>query len=138
MLTEKQNLILEEMLYAVQNNKTLLLSSEQRRIGKTFTLNQLGLHLQSLGYKVYILTPHKNMEYYADRFISLSTKDYIGLLDDKVVIIADESRYIMMSDILDYCDIKNVPVVGYINYMKNRDVDNIPSFKREYECKWID
>lgn len=143
MLTEKQGWILEEMLKSIKKQENLLLSSKERNIGKTFTLNQLALTLQALGYKVYMLTPYRGQEYYADRFISLLEKDYDGLFYDSVVVIVDESRYIMMNDFLEYCKYRDVPVVGYIDYQNYKTIvdlsetSNQSNFKAEYECEWL-
>jgi AAA+ ATPase superfamily predicted ATPase len=136
MLTENLQTVLEKFLEVIENKQNLLLSSEDRRIGKTYILNELGFTLQALGYKVYILTPYREQEYYADKFTSCDAKDFQGLFMDKSVVIADEARYMMMYDIVGYCEYRKIPIVGYVNFDVPRKIESI-EFEREYECTWI-
>jgi hypothetical protein len=136
MLTEKQQEVLDNFLEAIEQGKNLLLSSENRRIGKTYILNELGFTLQALGYNVFVLTPYKEQEYYANKFISDGIDRFKGFNREKLVILADEARYLMMDDIMEYCEYRKVPIVGYVNFYIPRKIEP-KEFKREYECIWI-
>jgi hypothetical protein len=136
LLTEQQQKVLDEMLSYIERKENYFLSSEDRAIGKTFTLNELAFTLQALGYKVFVLTPYKECEYFADRFISLDLQSYRGRFANNAVIIADEARFEMMEEFLDYCKYRSIPVVGYVNFRRSKILKPI-QFKREYECTWI-
>ena len=136
MLTEKQQKVFDEILHSIEKKRNYFLSSEDRCIGKTFTLNELAFNLQALGYRVFILTPYQDQEYFADGFISNYPPSYRGKLDKNTVIIADEARYEMMVDeLLDYCDYRHIPIVGYVNFRRKQKYNPI-EFKKEYECIW--
>ncbi len=140
MLTEQQQKVLDEMLEYIKKKENYLLSSEDRRIGKTITLNELAFTLQALGYKVFILTPYQNQEYFANSFISLGSWGFSGKFTDNSVVIADEAKYEMMYEFLDYCKYRNIPVIGYINFNRGKRVliKPIDDFKIEYECNWFE
>jgi len=124
------------MLECIEKKENYFLSSEDRNIGKTFMLNELAFTLQTLGYKVFVLTPCRACEYYGEKFISLDSQNYRGRLANDAVIIADEARFEMMEELLDYCKYKSIPVVGYVNFRRSKIPEPI-QFKREYECIWI-
>ena len=135
MLKKKQQKDFNKFLHKIEQKENCFFTSEDRNIGKTFTVNELAFTLQSLGYIVFILTPYKNMEYFAERFISLNKEDYKKLREN-VVVIADEARFEMMKDFLDYCKYKKIPIVGYVNFTSNKpkyQIDNLEEFKKEYE-----
>ena len=134
MLTERQQNIFNDLLTAVEQKRFVGLSSHQRGIGKTTILNELAFTLQALGYVVYLLTPYKNQEYFAHKFISNNTNDLRGVRGN-IVVIADEARYCMMDDLFTYCRLYGIPVVGFINYDTPKEVKS--NFKQEYESKWI-
>jgi AAA+ ATPase superfamily predicted ATPase len=87
LLTKKQQEVFDEILHSIEKKQNYFLSSEDRRIGKTFTLNELAFNLQALGYRVFILTPYQDQEYFADGFISIYSPSYRGRLDENTVII---------------------------------------------------
>jgi len=133
-LTEKQQKVLKKMLISIENKKNYFLSSADRNIGKTFTLNKLAFTLQALGYVVYILTPYKEQEYFTHKFISLEPINFKEKLNENVVIIADEARFEMMEELLDCCKYKRIPVVGYVNFMRFKPI-KIEPYKTEYQCQ---
>ena len=124
------------MLECIEKKENYFLSSEDRNIGKTFMLNELAFTLQTLGYKVFVLTPCRVCEYYGEKFISLDSQCYRGWLANDAVIIADEARFEKMEELLDYCKYKSIPVVGYVNFRRSKIPEPI-QFKREYEYIWI-
>lgn len=141
MLTEKQQEIFDDFLDAIEQKQELFLSSHERRMGKTYTLNELAFTLQALGYIVFVLTPFKNQEYFAHRFINY-LRDLRGINRNKIVIIVDEIRFWNnknqeTQEILEFCSNCKIPVIGYVNYYKNNWISNEIKFKREYSCEWI-
>lgn len=118
MLTEKQQKVFDDFLDAVKNKQILVLSSHQRNIGKTYTLNELAFSLQALGYIVFILTPFKSQDYFAHRFLYDYIRDLCGLDMSKIVIIADEVMYWDNKniEIFKHCQYYQIPIVGYVNY----------------------
>lgn len=131
-LTDVQQKAFDKFLKRIEQKDMLLLSSEERRIGKTTTLNELALTLQALGYIVYVLTPYQKQEYFAHKFISTDRSNYTNLNVDKLVIIVDEEKRNKMDEIIEYCDFRKIPVVGYVNYEFDKEI-----FNREYKCKWV-
>lgn len=115
-LTEKQQTVFDVMLNMVDLKQSYLLSSEYRGIGKTIALNELAFTLQSLGYEVYLLNPYPVKEYYVNKIISIYMNDFCGLFKHNSVVIADETKYSLMDDILDYCKDNKVPIVGFVNF----------------------
>ncbi len=136
MLTEKQQETFDLFLYIIEQSKIYFLSSEPRRIGKTYILNELGFTLQALGYEVYILTPYPHQEYFANGFISTEPRDFRGMFKDNTIIIVDEERFELIGELLDYCRSRNIPVVGYVNFDEIKPVEPI-EFKTEYKYEWI-
>jgi hypothetical protein len=136
-LTKIQQEAFNEFFESIEKGENLLLSSEPRRIGKTTILNELALTLQALGYIVYVSTPYQKQEYFAHRFLSNDMIHNRGLFGDNIVVIADESKYEYMNELLFNCKVKNIPVVGYVNFKIYKPIDNVESFKREYECQWV-
>ena len=124
-------------LKGVEGKEVFFLSSKDRRIGKTYILNELALTLQALGYRVYVLTPYKEQEYYANKFITTSPNEFLGINGHKTVVLADGARYYMFRELEDYCRVKKIPMVGYVNFEKlEKKSDNEELFKREYECNF--
>jgi len=123
-LTEKQQIVFDKFLYSIKQKENYLLLSEDRNIGKTFVLNELAFTLQALGYIVFILTPYKNQEYFANKFVSFDDVDYYcrGLRKD-LVIIADEAKFEMMDEFLNYCKYNKIPVIGYVNVRRNKIIE---------------
>jgi len=141
MLTNCQETILEEFLTAVENKQNLFKDSEPRQIGKTYLLNKLGFFLQVLGYSPYILTPYLDYaDYFVDGFISLNNiQGFRGLrLNKNTVVIGDEARLYMMDDLIDYCEYRQIPIVGYFNFNRPRSTYNVNKFKQEYQCVWVE
>lgn len=139
-LTEKQQTIFDVMLHMVELKQNYLLSSEDRGIGKTITLNELAFTLQALGYEVYLLSPFPH-EFYTDGLFSGYSESYKGRLKNNSVVIVDELRYENMSDFLDYCEYRNVPVIGFVNFNCSKLNDyqmyfNTDKFKLEYKYNW--
>lgn len=135
MLTENQQNVFDVFMNIIELKAYYFLSSEDRAIGKTHTLNELAFTLQALGYKVYVLTPYGNCEYYAEKYISTSVNDFRDVARDKLVIIVDESRYFMMDELTDYCIENKIPIIGYVNFGLPKMVNDF-DFKQEYECIW--
>lgn len=136
MLTQKQQEVFDKMLEIVESKGQYLLSSKNRGIGKTYTLNELAFTLQALGYRVYWLTPSYAIEHYGEKYLSLTYNDYRGSSRENLVVIVDEPYYYMMNDFITYFSDHNVPVVGYVNYKDPNKISSV-EFKQEYECKWI-
>lgn len=136
MFTEKQQNVFDVFLHMIKDRQYYLLSSHERATGKTFCLQELSLTLMALGYKVFILTPSRWVEYFADGYVSEVPKDFRGKLTDNSVIIVDETRFNTMDDILDYCEYRRIPVIGYVNFGIYIP-DNKMIFEKEYKCEWI-
>lgn len=115
MLSRRQEVIIESILQSVKRRENYILSSRQRKIGKTSIINELGLHLQSLGYNVLLLTTNTRGEYYANRSLSLSKDDYLGIINKNTVVLLDEYDYYKIDNLLKYCYGRYIPVVGYAN-----------------------
>lgn len=138
MLNGKQQVVFDYFLEKIEERKSCFLSSENRGIGKTFTLNELAFNLQALGYIVYILTPYKNQEYFAHSFISDSMKELYKIDRDILVIIVDESKYCKLDEIINFCKDYQIPIVGYVDFEFGKiKIKEKIEFKREYDCKWI-
>lgn len=120
MLTEIQQKICDEFLYSVEKKENNIISSDQRRIGKTTILNELAFDLQALGYRVFVYTSYKDQDYYADGFIYEGLHNFRGLKRDYMVVIVDELNITSMresnnyKELLEYCEYGKIPVVGYI------------------------
>lgn len=134
-LTQGQQKLFDTLFSAFEKREMCLLSSEDRNIGKTTILRELGLELQSLGYRVHILTPYRHHEYIGNKFISLSD-DVLGICPKTSVILADEARYCMMGDLVKYCNDRKIPLLGFVNYEVPKIKDEV-KFEKEYECNWF-
>lgn len=133
MLSRRQEVIMESMIQSIKKKDNYILSSHQRKIGKTSIISELGLHLQSLNYKVLLLTTNMGDEYYVDKMLKLSEDDYLGLIDTKTVVLLDEYDYCKIDNLIKYCKGREIPVVGYAS-MKDDEV----KFKREYQYNWVE
>lgn len=133
MLSRRQEIIMESMIQSIKKKDNYILSSHQRKIGKTSIISELGLHLQSLNYKVLLLTTNMGDEYYVDKMLKLSEDDYLGLIDTKTVVLLDEYDYCKIDNLIKYCKGREIPVVGYAS-MKDDEV----KFKREYQYNWVE
>jgi hypothetical protein len=117
MLTKKQKEIYKSFIATIIDKDIRLLTSEQRSWGKSYILNELGLTLQALGYKVYLLTMHHNsQEHFADDLFPDDTWDYRGKLRDKMVILVDEYKISKIQLILEFCTEYKIPIVGFVDY----------------------
>jgi hypothetical protein len=139
MLTEWQEDKYKIFSEVIEQRGNFFFSSEDRNVGKTYLLNELGLELQALGYTVYILTPYPEHEYFAHGFIYINGDGYRGRLKENTVVLVDEARLYMMDEFLDYCKWRQIPVIGFVNYRRpyKPEIDK-DLFIREYECNWID
>jgi AAA+ ATPase superfamily predicted ATPase len=139
MLNEFQEKKYIEFIEAIKNKENLMLSSEDRNVGKTYLLNEIAFELQAIGHEVYILTLSPQKEYFANGYVSFNEEDYIGKLNSNSVVVADETRQYMMLDLLRYCFAKQIPVIGFVNYTEPYKVNKntVASFKTEYDCQWI-
>lgn len=136
-LSNQQQTIFDVMLQMAETKQNYLLSSEPRNIGKTTILNELSFTLQALGYDVYLLNQYLARDFYTNGLITLKNESYKGILHKNSVVLIDESRYSILSDLLDYCETFNIPVIGFTNFERNKAIiDNEENFKQEYECKW--
>ncbi len=115
-LDKIQQKIFDVMLNMVKAKQNYLLSSADRGIGKTTILNELAFTLQAIGYKVYLLNPHPVKDYYVNNILTYDIQSFRGLFKSNVVLIADEARYEMMDDLLEYCKDKRIPIVGFVNF----------------------
>lgn len=120
-LTEKQQKACDRLLHSVEKKENNVIFSDQRQIGKTTILNELGFDLQALGYKVFIYTPNKNQDYYANGFICEGlNNNFRGIKRDCIVVIVDELNRGSMreqnnfKELLEYCEYERIPVVGYV------------------------
>ena len=118
MLTKKQGEIYKSFVQTIVDKDMKLLSSEQRQWGKSYILNELGLELQALGYRVFLLTEFVNhQEHFATDFIDMnSLNKFRGLDREIIVVLVDEYRYRKMAEILDFCSYHKIAVVGFIDY----------------------
>lgn len=121
LLTKDQELSMNTFLSCVIEKTNRFESAYERGFGKTTILNELALHLQSIGYKVILYLPvgHEKHHdgFYAEGILT-SLSDLRGVLGDMVVI-ADEVKYGEMryrSEILEYCESKGIPIVGYAQF----------------------
>lgn len=119
-LTEQQQKIFNEFLDSVEKKENNIISSDQKQIGKTTILNELGFDLQALGYKVFVYTPYKNQDYYANGFIYEGLHNFRGLKRDYIVVIVDELNRESIreqnnfKELLEFCEYGKIPIVGYI------------------------
>jgi len=116
-LTDAQQVVLDEFLEAVEQKNILCKDSSPRRIGKTRILNELAFILQSLGYFVYFIVPDemcRYREYFACGFISVNSNSYRGIPSNSVII-GDEAQISKIEDIINYCKSHNIPMIGYFN-----------------------
>jgi len=121
---------------AIDERSNFFFDAKDRRVGKTYLINELGLELQALGYRVYVITPVDCLEYYAERKLYLDPQRYAGMIDSNTVILLDEVFVSEnFSDFIDYCRYRQVSVIGFVRYpeMKTKPIN----FEREYECKWV-
>ena len=118
MLTIVQEAYYNSFERAIQENKCLLFSSEQRAWGKTYILNELGFNLQALEYKVFLLSEHMNhQEHFATDYIDLNRLvKSRGIRLGKLVVIVDEYRFSKMGEIFEYRIDLNIPMVGFVDY----------------------
>jgi len=136
-LTDWQQERFDEFEEAIHRKKNLFRNGRIRQLGKTYTLNELGLTLQALGYEVYVYTPFTQLEYFAERFIH-NDYDLRGINILKTVILFDEVKIDddEVKEILKYSRCCQIPVVGFVRY-KDEDEEPI-QFKTEYECNWVE
>jgi hypothetical protein len=79
-----------------------------------------GFDLQALGYKVFIYTPYKDQDYYANGFVYEGLNNFRGLKKDCTVVIVDEINKCSireqnnLKELLEYCEYGRIPVVGYV------------------------
>ena len=138
MLNGRQQVVFDIFLEMIKKKRNCFLSSEDRRIGKTYTLNELAFNLQAIGYIIYILTPYKNQEYFAHNFISDSIKELYKIDRYNLVIIVDESKYCKLDEIIKFCKDHQIPMVGYVDFEFGKmKIKEKIEFKREYKCNWI-
>lgn len=132
-LTRWQQERFDEFEKAIHKKEMLFRNDKYRQLGKTYLLNELGLTLQALGYKVLVYTPFKGVEYFADKFI-YSSDNSRGIDKLKTVVIFDE---VQMEDdetieLLKLFKMYQIPVVGFVRYKD----EELTEFKTEFECKW--
>ncbi len=133
-LTRWQQERFNEFEEVIHRNEMFFRNSKYRQLGKTYLLNELGLTLQALGYKVLVYTPYDRMEYFAERFIR-NIYDLKGIGRDKIVILFDEANIDNddIQEIIEYCENYQISIVGFVRY----EDEELKEFKIEFECKWI-
>ncbi len=99
--------------------RSLLLSSSGRKTGKTITMDECCFTLQALGFEVLVLTINKRFPYCAHDLIEIDNSEIHNKLDgrQKVAIVVDEFPYRKMFNLLSYCDGRNIPVIGYVDFI---------------------
>lgn len=137
-LTRWQQERFDEFEEAIHKRRMLFRNGEYRGNGKTYLLNELGLTIQALGYRVLVYTPYTNTEYFAENFIYSSDcgsdnprridKLKTAVLFDEVIFDDDETKIIV-----EYCKKYRIPVVGFVRY---KDEEHT-RFKMEYKCEWF-
>jgi AAA+ ATPase superfamily predicted ATPase len=99
------------------NGESKLLSSKQRRWGKTTILNEIGLTYQLLGYRVFLITQYPNSnEHVATNYVS--NAESIRGYKEKSIALIDEYYYFdeNLRDILHVFDKLDIPYVGFVDY----------------------
>jgi len=105
--------LFDVFLQTIKERDRLFLSLNERGVGKTYVINELGFTLQALEYEPYILTINPIREYFAVDFII--NVDYLrGIHIEKAVILVDEYDFNKMDEILDYCSCYKIPIVGFV------------------------
>ena len=136
-LTKWQQERFDEFEEAIHKRRMLFRNVEYRGNGKTYLLNELGLTLQALEYKVLVYTPFTQLEYFAENFIYNS--DNLRGIDNKLktVILFDEVRIDNdeTQELIKLFKKYRIPVVGFIKY-KDEEKSMQP-FRMEYRCEWI-
>lgn len=119
MLTPKQQETYDYFMDTINKKHQSFLPSDERGVGKTYILNELGFELQALGYQVYIMTPHHD-EHVACKYIN-NINELNGVDKNKVVIFVDEVRFYndKNQEFFDYCWQRGMPVVGFVDYSKS-------------------
>jgi len=130
-LTNSQQAYFDSFLGYVNKRKNLFFSSKQRGIGKTHIINELGFTLQSLGYKVFVFSPHNTiLSYYTNGFVSLIDyeRTMLGKDKTKTVVLVDEARKDTMVGLVDYFNFHKIPVVGFVIYTSSSKYNTGESF----------
>ena len=109
----------EEMLQAVLDKRSYIVavSDSDRGIGKTYSLRNLGLELQSLGYKVMVASLSQSADYYAEVSVSKYGSRHNLRGYSKPVLLVDDILQEDLEVLLSECRISQIPVVGYANIL---------------------
>lgn len=126
-LTMKQEVFYDGMEKAILNKKFALYDPDtfDRGTGKTTVVNEIGFTYQALGYNVYVLSPCRNLEYYACKMID-KIEDLRGIKINNLIILVDEELKELKSYkiIESFCKHLNIPMVGFVrNKVTNLDDD---------------
>jgi len=115
LLTRKQQFYYDKFEDAIKEKRNLLYSSHQRGWGKSYILKELGLTLQALGYEVYFSSDYNAYEFYATKYLS-KFDNIRGINNYKTVVIVDECRHSRLINVLNYCESREIPVVGFVDF----------------------
>ena len=91
-LTRWQQERFDEFEEAIHRKERLFRDGRVRQTGKTYLLNELGLTLQALGYKVLVCTPFTQLEYFAENFVYSS--DNLRRIDKLKTVILLANSYL--------------------------------------------
>jgi hypothetical protein len=117
MLNGREQVAFDFFLEKVETKKSCILNAENKGYRKITIINELALTFQALDYRVFILTPFSKLEYLAEQFLTLDSNDYLCKFGkEKCVVLIDGSKRKEMDDFLEYCECRNVPVIGYVDY----------------------
>lgn len=88
----------------------------ERGKGKTFLINDIGLQLQSVGYRVCICSPSNTVEYYANNSIRELSLEEIESVTCSVILL-DSVKISNIKDIentMKYCSNRGISIVGFV------------------------
>lgn len=107
----------EDMLSAVLNGRDhiVLVNDTDRGIGKSYSLKELGLELQALGYKVFVASYSREMEYYAEKFVDVGNIEWSLRGQLRPVLMVDDLKADELDALTLECWSRRIPVVGYAN-----------------------
>jgi hypothetical protein len=121
LLTYNQQEHFDDFMEAIENKQDRICYTDcdvwDRGWGKTIVINELGLHLQTMGYIVCLLSPITCIDYCVSKIIR-KAEDLRGKQIDKLVVLIDEEMINskLFLSVENFCDIYRISMVGFVRY----------------------